>query len=256
MYSESNGNSINPLAANMNEISANMSNNPIVMNNSLNTYNDTSINIQFSNCQRNCPYLKTDNSSQVPKIEFLNENSMKLNNAEKDINSYLKEINKNEFDFSYNKCQICHKKNNEYFCKKCSKNICRNCKNILHIECSSKLIELKKEKKRIRCLIKKINKIIKKFNSEINKDDLNVGNNTFEGNEQNDNQFNPNQIDENKKIEFNSDIELAIEIIDAKYRNFFHYENIERIYNYIKNSYEGISNNWLTIKKNRGRKIQ
>ena len=97
MYSESNGNSINPLAANMNEISANMSNNPIVMNNSLNTYNDTSINIQFSNCQRNCQYLKTDNSSRVPKMKFYNENSMKLNNAEKDINSYLKEINKNEF---------------------------------------------------------------------------------------------------------------------------------------------------------------
>ena len=35
-------------------------------------------------------------------MEFLNENSMKLNNTEKDINSYLKEIYKNEFDFSYN----------------------------------------------------------------------------------------------------------------------------------------------------------
>ena len=229
-------------------------NKSIVKNNSLNPYNDTSINIEILNYPRNCPYLKTDGSSRVLKMEFLNENSMKLNNTEKDINSYLKEIYKNEFDFfSYNKCQICHKKNNEFFCKKCSKNICGNCKNNLHKECNSKLIELKKEKKRVRCLIKKINKIIEKFKLEINKDDLNVGNNTFEGKEQNDNKFNPNQIDENNI--FNSDIDLATEIIKAKYRNFFHYENIERLYNYFKNSYEGISNNRcfrLTITKKNG----
>ena len=105
MNSESNSNWINSLAENMNEISGNMTNKSIVKNNSLNPYNDTSINIEeILNYPRNCPYLKTDGSSRAPKMEFLNENSMKLNNTEKDINSYLKEIYKNEFDFSYNKC--------------------------------------------------------------------------------------------------------------------------------------------------------
>ena len=121
MNSESNSNSINSLAENMNEISGNMTNKSIVMNNSLNTYNNTSIIIQISNFPRNCPYLKTDDSFKAPKIEFLNENSMKLNNTEKDINSYLKEVDKNEFDFSYNKCQICHKKITNFFVKNARK---------------------------------------------------------------------------------------------------------------------------------------
>ena len=76
MNSESNRNYINSLAENMNEISGNMTNKSIVKNNSLNPYNDTSINIEILNYPRNCPYLKTDASSRAPKMEFLNENSI------------------------------------------------------------------------------------------------------------------------------------------------------------------------------------
>ena len=150
---EPNDNNNIPLEEDMDEISENMSNKSIEKDDPDSDSDDevSSIFIKLLKDLRNCPYVKSDNSSEIPRIEFLNERTMKYNNKIIDINSYLKEISKNKFDYNYNKCEICHKKNNEYFCKNCSKNICEKCKITHHLECNCKnkdLIRLKNKKKK------------------------------------------------------------------------------------------------------------
>ena len=246
MSIESNNNSNNSFANDISEISLDMSNKSIKKND-LDSDSELSIYLEiFKN--KNCPYLKTENFPQIPKIELLNEHSMKFNNIEKDINTYLQEINKNKYDFNYNKCQICHEKNNKYFCEKCSKNICEECSKKDDKECDKHhLSKLKEQKQLINSIKKKINNIIRKFILETNKDDLNVENNTsIEINPINYGiTITPNQLDEIKNhfVVFNQDIELAVNIIEADYKNYFHYENIKRLYNYFTNNYEDISNN-------------
>ena len=78
MSIESNNNSNNSFAADISEISLDMSNKSIKKND-LDSDSELSIYLEiFKN--KNCPYLKTDNFPQIPKIELLNEHSMKFNN--------------------------------------------------------------------------------------------------------------------------------------------------------------------------------
>lgn len=258
MSLESSDNNSKTMAKNLDEISQDMSNKSIEKKDD----NDTSIYKKFLEGLKLCPYVNTDNSQKIPIMEFLNELSMKYNNKEKDINSYLLEVQKNKYNPNFNKCEICHNKGNKYFCKKCSKNICKECSKKYDKKFNGHdLIRLKKLKKEIKKFKKKIYKIIIKFRLTNNKDDIKEEKNISEEKEtiEYDIKIKPNKIDVNKNptIEFNPDIELAFVILEANYNNYFHYENIKRLYKYFKNYYEGIFDKeciMVKIDKEKGKK--
>lgn len=138
----------------MEEISENMTNKTIEKID-INSENDSLLNSKIFSFH-NCPYIKTNNSSQIPIIELLNERTMKFNNTEKDIKSYNDLVQNKKIDYNYNKCQICHEKYNKYYYEKCSKNICEECSKKVSQECSRHhLSRLKEQKQLINCIKKK-----------------------------------------------------------------------------------------------------
>ena len=88
------------------------------------------------------------NKEQIPLLKIKNENYFE---SGENIGNYLKNLVKFEDD-KFNKCSICKKYLNYYFCENCYKNICdicyKNCSFNNHV-----LIDLKEKSKEINNLI-------------------------------------------------------------------------------------------------------
>ena len=175
------------------------------------------------------------NGEEIPIIRIKNEN---LFESGESIEKYINNLAKFD-DNKFNKCNICKKVYNNYFCKDCYKNICDIC----HKNCmkkNHKLINLIEEQKKIieyimnirlifaeNFILPKKNKdndgIIKEFKNNNFSDEYEM-NNTFE--------------EKQSIMDYPYDIILIEAIIEKIYINYFHYKNIEECFNYIvkKNS--------------------
>ena len=169
------------------------------------------------------------------------------------IDNYLNKIDKVNNDFLdasiYNYCKKCRKNINKYFCKNCNQNLCGECYKELkcfeneHVTWDLNYIIKNNYINNIREIknilnnniipIKEEDEIIQKIKKYI---DINLINNDkyIENNNNN------NLIDDvfllNKSKE-NNDILLINKIISEDYINYFHYKNIEKILDYIRDTY-------------------
>ena len=172
---------------------------------------------------------------EIPLIRVKNKNLFESGERIK-IKKYIKNLI--EFDDSkFNKCNICKKASNNYFCKKCYKNICdicqKNCVEKKHelINLFEELNKIIEYKTKIRLMFAEWFILPKKEkeNNEIIKETKNY---SFV------NEYEMNNEIEEKPMDYTYDIILIEAIIEKNYINYFHYKNIEECYNYVakKNS--------------------
>ena len=125
-------------------------------------------------------------------------------------------------DIRFNKCKGENCKNdNEFFCEKCQKNLCKKCSDI----CKNKthnLIDLTQLKEDTETRKNKIQKIL----SEIIDD----------------------SIKNKQRIPFSRNIALIQSIIKKDYNNYFHYQNIKECYEFFQIYKEIYNNAFLMIK--------
>ena len=125
-------------------------------------------------------------------------------------------------DSRFNKCKGENCKNdNEFFCEKCQKNLCKKCSDI----CKNKthnLIDLTQLKEDTETRKNKIQKIL----SEIIDD----------------------SIKNKQRIPFSRNIALIQSIIKKDYNNYFHYQNIKECYEFFQIYKEIYNNAFLMIK--------
>ena len=182
--------------------------------------------------EKKSPYM---DKNIIPEIKIKDESN--LTNGEK-IETYIKYRFNPYFDDNiYNNCEKCRKNDNNFFCEKCLKNLCKNCSKICQNN-KHKLIDLQKRQKEIKNYRKDINRIISEYFIEPEKKEK-----TWELKEQKIYQvFDENKINENENIgkfkEYTNDILLIKSIIDKNYNNYFHCKNIENCYKYMKKKYD------------------
>ena len=119
----------------------------------------------------------------------------------------------------YNHCGICKKSLNKYFCESCRKNISDKC----YEKCKNK----KHSFKNLNEMKESDSNIIKKIKNFLNTNIIplkEVSENSLKG-----------YFVSFEKEENDEDILLIIGIISKDYNNYFHYENIKRISEYIQN---------------------
>ena len=186
-------------------------------------FNTSSISF-IKNCfeENIIPY---PNKDEIILIKIKDDNYLETG---QNIENYITNID-NFNDDKFNKCKICQKDDNIYFCINCNKNICDSCYKI----CLSKyhnLFDLKDKLKEIEIDIKTIRKYLELIKNNQEFDNIEKIDNIFETESE-------NEINNELKNSF--DIILIEAIIDKKYINYFHYKNIKECLNYIKEKYKG-----------------
>ena len=187
------------------------------------------------------PYPELD---EIPELKIKDEDYFKSEVKISDyksvvkISDYFKNINKFD-DKKYNLCNNCHVNNNVYFCQRCKKNLCKECRESIEI-CNHfpiDIIDLRKQSNDIEEAKKSIHKIIlnvflkpKKSEEKLPKT-YNINDSDMDKYK---NEIN-NSIDNYKK---QNDIELIDRIIGANYINYYHYVNILECKNYLENRYD------------------
>ena len=204
-------------------------------------------------------YLKKDDISE---IKLISKNEMICDGKKYKINEYFEEINNNSGNYLddsiYDYCKNCRKNKNKYFCRNCNKNLCKKCfedfkcfenehtawaldnknnNNLYNIKeiqsiLNKNIIHIKKEDKIIKMIIQYIEKY--------------TINNNDKDNEKDGNKDNDDSISEDlylMKIIDNQDILLINQIISVNYLNYFHFQNIEKILEYLRDNYNTKNNN-------------
>ena len=159
---------------------------------------------------------------EIPLIRVKNKN---LFESGESIEKYIKNLIKFD-DSKFNKCNICKKAGNNYFCKNCYKNICdiykKNCVEKKHelINLFEELNKIIEYKTKIRLMFAEWFILPKKEkeNNEIIKETKNY---SFV------NEYEMNNEIEEKPMDYTYDIILIETIIEKNYINYFHYKNIE-----------------------------
>ena len=223
----------NELENNLNEISMENPQLPstiehkIISSDKYTTY--SKINTYLSNLNENkIPY---PNQADIPKIKIKNENYFKYG---KKIELY-----ENFDDTKFNKCKICKKFDNKFFCIYCKKNICGNCKMdnehkqhiFIDLEADYVQSEVKNYKSKI------LELFFQDFN-ELKKEEKNDSDGIIKKEvkfELDENEMN-NYIEEALKEDTN-DISLIKIILKKDYKNYFHYQNIKECYEYVNKKY-------------------
>ena len=199
------------------------------------------------------PYLKDDD---IPNILIKNQNLMIYDGVECNINEYIKEIedytNENKYnenflnEYKYEICGFCKDNINKYFCESCQKNICGECslcKDENHILQS--LYEMKVSYKNY---IKEINSILNHYIIPIEEKKDNILNDKeyIKKNKENsgkkENIISEKDGNIQKEEDKHNDILLIKILISIYFNNYFHFKNVERIYNYCKEIYAKYSN--------------
>ena len=162
------------------------------------------------------PYITKDH---VPELYIIDKNILTCDKKRYDIKDYYQKINDISDELLddlmiYNHCGKCQKDLNKYFCINCQENICDKC----YENCNIKKHDFKN--------LDKLKKESNSYYIRYIKDFLNNNIIPIKENDEN-----------NIQEENNEDILLIVEIISQDYINFFHFENIEAIFRYIKSFY-------------------
>ena len=198
---------------------------------------------QYGN-EEDSPYLDLD---EIPEVKIRNEDFFE---SGEEISNYLKNLNKFD-DSKFNRCRNCDIYYNTFYCKKCEKNLCKNCSENKRI-CKHELINLQNLAIEAKNAIKDIKNIIEKINikpkKENPKEELQKIDDVKEFNILQDKIEIEDNIDNYKK---KGDLELIERIIRADYNNYFHYKNILECKKYLENKYNKCFNkSCLLIKYN------
>ena len=235
-----NSNKFNSLQENMDSISfANPTLSNITPKNI--TFSSDKTSIQIIKEKLKSIKIAYPNNDEIPLIKINDEYFLESGEI---IENYINNLVKFD-DSKFNKCTMCNRRGNNYFCKNCYKNICdicfKNCLSNNHV-----LIDLIEELNKITEYITNIRLIFaecfilpkkRKNNGEIIKKTQNFDfSDDYEMN---------NEIEE-KVMDYTYDIILIEAIIENNYINYFHYKNIEECYNYTIRKYSINLNNETT----------
>ena len=209
-------------------------------NSSIENKTDGNISSSFKNTIKGLIKIIIDkkipypNEDEIPLLKIKDENILEYKKKTIQIDNYLKDLA--EFDDTkFNKCTICKKNVNNYFCENCYKNICdicyENCLSNKH-----KLIDLKKKQEIICNLIKEILLILSDHFKLCEQKRDNDG---LEKKQNNSEMIDENEINsELVTLDYINDILLIQKIIDKNYINYFHFQNIVECRNYIGQKYK------------------
>ena len=178
------------------------------------------------------PYPKGD---EIPDIKIRDEDFF-VSGEE------IKLYDKNYTDNKFNKCKNCGKNENSYFCSICNSNLCQKC---IYNKCKKenhKLIDLKNMKENIENVKKEILNIALKYNIEQKKLEGNPNLKSNKADGFTEDNFNDVNYD-NRNFFSTNDIKLIRAILLNDYNNYFHFQNIKRCYDYLKNFYDDIYDN-------------
>ena len=174
------------------------------------------------------PNPNKDDEREIPELKIKNEDYFE---DDIKIDGFLKNIR--EVDESQFKiCRKCKKNNNEYFCKRCQKNICSICAN----NCREKkekeginheLIDLIQMKKKVNKAREDISKTILKLYKEKEKTESKEKSQKIYQLKNEDIMINKSEINENiERFSLPNDISFIARINFKEYTNYFHYKNI------------------------------
>ena len=191
-------------------------------------YEIKSLNKNIKN--KKLPYPDGD---EIPEIKIRDHNSLVSGGKIEKINFY-----QYYNDDKFNKCNECKNVDaKRYYCEACRKNLCKNCSGDCK-ERNHKLIDLHEELKELDKFILDINNIKSKYLIKPEEKPVNP-NEKFSY----DYSFDLNDKDESlKSFSYPNDIELIDLILEKKYINYFHFQNIKECYNYLKKIYIDINN--------------
>ena len=181
------------------------------------------------------PNPNKDDEREIPELKIKNEDYFE---DDIKIDGFLKNIR--EVDESQFKiCRKCKKNNNEYFCKRCQKNICSICAN----NCREKkekeginheLIDLTEMREEVNIARGDISRAILKLYKEREKTKSKERSQKIYQLKKEDIMINKSEINEYiETFSLPNDISFIARINFKEYTNYFHYENIFNNYLYI-----------------------
>ena len=217
------------------------------INNMANQTKDLSTIKKVSNTTENVSLKNTDNIldkdlknnrlKKLPYPDYVNEvPEIKIRDEDNLVSGEKIQLYDRYTDQKFNICKTCSKNENFYYCRICNKNFCKKC----ICKCDKQqLIDLEEMKKEAEKKKQDIKNIMIKYNvipKEIEKNP-NLKRNKADG-------FTEDNFDDenydNKKLFSNNDIKLIEAILENDYKNYFHFQNINRCYDYLENVYDGV----------------
>ena len=217
------------------------------INNMANQTKDLSTIKKASNTTENVSLKNTDNIldkglknnrlKKLPYPDYVDEvPEIKIRDEDNLVSGEKIQLYDRYTDQKFNICKTCSKNENFYYCRICNKNFCKKC----ICKCDKQqLIDLEEMKKEAEKKKQDIKNIMIKYNvipKEIEKNP-NLKRNKADG-------FTEDNFDDenydNKKLFSNNDIKLIEAILENDYKNYFHFQNINRCYDYLENVYDGV----------------
>ena len=188
-----------------------------------------------SNTTVNIAELSDINLNEIPEIKIKNENYFKSGGK---ISDFLKDKNKfNDKIFNY--CGNCNiNGHNAFYCKKCEKNLCQQCKDN-NERCHNEVINLLEKDKESNKVKEDINNIIYNLSFKLEQEKPEEKSDKIYDIKDFNIDMNKRIIDESiDNFKEKNDFKLIKRIIKENYINYMHYQNILECKNYLENRYQ------------------